>query len=47
MDSFLKKISFQQLTREGLQSIGNTVIEMAQAEGLQAHAEAVKVRFKA
>jgi histidinol dehydrogenase len=45
IDSFVKKISFQKLTKEGLQSIGNTVIEMARAEGLQAHAEAVVVRF--
>jgi histidinol dehydrogenase len=46
MDSFLKKISFQQLTSEGLASIGNTIIEMALAEGLEGHAEAVKIRFK-
>jgi histidinol dehydrogenase len=46
MDSFMKKISFQQLTREGLQSISNTIIEMATAEGLDAHAKAVKIRFK-
>jgi histidinol dehydrogenase len=45
IDSFVKKISFQKLTKEGLQSIGNTVIDMARAEGLQAHAEAVVVRF--
>ena len=46
IDSFMKKISFQLLTREGLAGIGSTVIEMAQAEGLQAHAEAIKIRFK-
>jgi histidinol dehydrogenase len=45
-DSFMKKISFQQLTREGLQSIGNTIVEMARAEGLQAHAAAVEIRLK-
>jgi histidinol dehydrogenase len=45
IDSFVKKISFQQLTREGLQSISNTIIEMAMAEGLEAHASAVKIRF--
>jgi histidinol dehydrogenase len=45
-DSFIKKISFQQLTREGLQKIGGTVIEMAKAEGLQAHATAVEIRLK-
>jgi histidinol dehydrogenase len=46
IDSFVKKISFQQLTREGLQSIGDTIIEMAANEGLEAHATAVKIRFK-
>jgi histidinol dehydrogenase len=45
IDSFVKKISFQKLTREGLQSIGDTVIEMARAEGLQAHAEAILIRL--
>jgi histidinol dehydrogenase len=46
-DSFVKKISFQQLSREGLQSIGKTVIDMAVAEGLEAHAAAVKIRLEA
>lgn len=46
IDSFVKKISFQQLTREGLQSISHTIIEMATAEGLDAHAKAVEIRFK-
>jgi histidinol dehydrogenase len=45
VDSFVKKITFQQLTQEGLQNIGKTVIAMAEAEGLQAHANAVKVRL--
>jgi histidinol dehydrogenase len=45
VDSFVKKISFQKLSREGLKNISDTVIEMAEAEGLQAHAEAVKVRL--
>jgi histidinol dehydrogenase len=47
VDSFMKKVSFQQLTREGLQDIGNTIIEMAGAEGLQAHAAAIKIRLNA
>jgi len=46
MDSFVKKITFQQLTLDGLQSIGETVIRMALAEGLQAHAAAVEIRMK-
>jgi len=45
VDSFVKKITFQQLSREGLQNISKTVIAMAEAEGLQAHANAVKVRL--
>jgi histidinol dehydrogenase len=45
VDSFVKKITYQKLTAEGLKNIGNTVIEMAEAEGLQAHAEAVRVRL--
>jgi len=46
VDSFVKKITFQQLSKEGLQNIGNTVIEMATAEGLDAHKNAVAIRLK-
>lgn len=46
VDSFVKKITYQKLTEKGLQQIGNAVIQMAEAEGLQAHANAVKVRLK-
>lgn len=46
VDSFVKKITFQQLTREGLSQIAGTVTTMAQAEGLQAHANAVTIRMK-
>ena len=46
LDSFLKKITFQQLTPEGLSNIGNAVIIMAENEGLQAHANAVKLRLE-
>ncbi len=45
LDSFVKKISFQQLTKEGLAGIGKTVIKMAEAEGLDAHARAVSIRL--
>jgi histidinol dehydrogenase len=45
VDSFVKKITFQKLTRQGLQNIAETVIEMAEAEGLKAHANAVRVRI--
>ena len=45
LDSFVKKITFQQLTERGLMNIAPTVIEMACAEGLQAHSNAVSVRL--
>jgi histidinol dehydrogenase len=46
VDSFVKKITFQQLTKGGLENIGNTVMQMAAAEGLDAHKKAVAVRLK-
>jgi histidinol dehydrogenase len=46
VDSFVKKITFQQLSKEGLQRIGATVMTMATAEGLDAHKNAVAVRLK-
>jgi histidinol dehydrogenase len=46
MDSFVKKITFQQLTERGLENIATTVIEMATAEGLQAHSKAVELRVE-
>jgi histidinol dehydrogenase len=45
LDSFVKKITFQQLTREGLLGIGDAVMRMAAAEGLEAHARAVAIRM--
>jgi len=44
IDSFVKKITFQQLTERGLTNIASTVMEMAAAEGLQAHSNAVALR---
>ena len=46
VDSFVKKVTFQQITKEGIQQVGPTVIAMAEAEGLVAHANAVKIRIK-
>ena len=46
IDSFVKKITFQQLTERGLTNIAPTVIEMANAEGLQAHSKAVELRVE-
>ena len=46
IDSFVKKITYQKLSEEGLINIGKTVEIMAKAEGLDAHANAVNVRLK-
>ena len=45
LDSFIKKITFQHLTKSGLNNIGNTVMVMAAAEGLDAHKNAVAIRL--
>ena len=46
VDSFVKKITYQKLTQQGLQNIGSTVEIMAEAEGLRAHANAVSIRVQ-
>jgi len=46
LDSFTKSITFQKLSKEGLKNIGNTIELMAEAEGLQAHKNAVSIRLK-
>jgi histidinol dehydrogenase len=46
LDSFVKKITFQDLSKQGLQNIGNTIELMAEAEGLDAHKNAVTIRLK-
>ncbi|MEO6681393.1 MAG: histidinol dehydrogenase [Ginsengibacter sp.] len=46
VDSFVKKITFQQITQEGINNIGTAVEEMAMAEGLQAHKNAISIRLK-
>ena len=45
IDSFIRKITCQELSREGLSSLSGTIVTMAEAEGLSAHANAVKVRI--
>lgn len=45
MDSFMKKITYQNITEEGLRNIGPTIEIMAQAESLDAHKNAVTVRL--
>jgi histidinol dehydrogenase len=46
VDDFIKKPTFQHLTREGLAGIRDVVVTLAEAEGLPNHARAVKARFK-
>ncbi len=47
LDSFVKKITFQELTAQGIQNIGPAIELMAQAEQLMAHKNAVSIRLKA
>lgn len=44
LDSYNRKITFQHLTDEGIRSIGNAVVVMAENEQLEAHANAMRVR---
>ncbi|WP_294672204.1 histidinol dehydrogenase [uncultured Fluviicola sp.] len=46
LDSFVKKITYQKISDEGLENLGQTVITMAEAEELQGHANAVKIRLE-
>ena len=45
LDSFLKSITFQEITKVGIQGIGKQIEIMAEAEGLQAHKNAVTLRL--
>jgi len=45
LDSFVKKVTFQKLTKEGIRNIGNAIERMAAAEGLDAHKNAVTLRL--
>jgi histidinol dehydrogenase len=44
VDTFVKKITFQSVSRAGLEALAETVTTMARAEGLEAHAQAIVVR---
>ncbi|TXG39744.1 histidinol dehydrogenase [Seonamhaeicola maritimus] len=46
LDSFLKSMTFQKISKEGILNIGETIELMAEAEGLQAHKNAVSIRLK-
>lgn len=46
LDSFMKTMTFQKISKEGLLNIGETIELMAEAEGLQAHKNAVSIRLR-
>jgi len=46
LDSFVKKITFQKLSKTGIKGLGNAIELMAEAEGLFAHKNAVTLRLK-
>jgi histidinol dehydrogenase len=46
LDSFIRKVTFQQITQEGLTNLSNAIILMAENEELMAHSNAVKVRLE-
>lgn len=46
LSSFTKRITFQEISKQGLENIAETVMLMAEAEGLQAHKNAVAIRLK-
>ena len=46
LDSFTKSITFQEISKEGIQTIGKSIELMAAAEGLEAHKNAVSIRLK-
>lgn len=46
IDSFMRKMTIQELSLQGLESLAPTIVAMADAEGLEAHAAAVKVRIE-
>ncbi|MBP3773965.1 MAG: histidinol dehydrogenase [Bacteroidaceae bacterium] len=45
LDSFVRKMTFQELSPAGIRTIGNTVVEMANREGLYAHGMAMQLRI--
>ena len=45
VESFMHAVTWQKLSREGLSGLASTIVQMAEAEGLEAHAEAVRRRI--
>lgn len=46
LDSYIRKVTFQHLTEDGIRSIGNAVVCMAENEQLEAHANAMRLRLQ-
>lgn len=46
LDSFVRKITYQEITEGGIRALGNTIVTMAEAEGLDAHANAAIIRMQ-
>lgn len=46
LDSFIRKMTFQELSAEGIRSIGQTVMTMAREESLEAHRRAMEIRYQ-
>ncbi len=46
LDSFVKKITFQKLTEDGIRNLGSTIECLAEAENLQAHKNAISIRLE-
>jgi histidinol dehydrogenase len=46
VDTFLRSSTVQRLSREGLDDLSETITTLAEAEGLEAHAASVRVRFE-
>lgn len=45
IDAYMRKMTIQEISRDGLNGLAQTIISMAEAEGLEAHANAVKIRI--
>lgn len=46
VEMFMKAVTFQSITKKGIKNLSKTIITLAEAESLEAHAQAVKVRLK-
>lgn len=46
LESFYRRMTLQEISRAGLEGLSRTIVTMAEAEGLQAHADAVKIRLQ-